>query len=177
MSRRMKSESSPLDAPSWIFVFTGVKLCTGHVGAYATRVKTIPDAAYPTSAHAMPFPGKMRGRRAADFLDEVQHQDGIRRAVGIAAMNSLTAFCWDRKPDPAVDPETDVDAFDAARIAPDQLVVVVGTFVPFLRELSGGATHIWSWNRTRQSLKPTSCHSIAMSLKRWLSCCRRMSYG
>lgn len=92
-------------------------------------------------------------------------------------LNSLTAFCWDRKPDPAVDPETDVDAFDAARIAPDQLVVVVGTFVPFLRELSGGATHIWSWNRTRQSLKPTSCHSIAMPLKRWLSCCRRMSYG
>lgn len=77
----------------------------------------------------------MRGCRAADFLDEVQHQDGIRRAVGIAAMNALAAFCWDRKPHPAVDLETDVDAFDAARIAPDQMVVVVGAFVPFLREL------------------------------------------
>ena len=116
--------------------FTGVKLSTGHVGACATPVKTIPDAVCcPTSAHAMPFPGKMRGRRAADFLDEVQHQDGIRRAVGIAAMNALAAFCWDRKPHPAVDLETDVDAFDAARIAPDQMVVVVGAFVPFLREL------------------------------------------
>jgi uncharacterized protein len=116
--------------------FTGVKLSTGHVGACATPVKTIPDAVCcPTSAHAMPFPGKMRGRRAADFLDEVQHQDGIRRAVGIAAMNALAAFCWDRKPHPAVDLETDVDAFDAAKIAPDQMVVVVGAFVPFLREL------------------------------------------
>jgi len=39
----------------------------------------------------MPFPSKMRGRRAADFLDEVQHPDGIRRAVGIAAMNMSSA--------------------------------------------------------------------------------------
>jgi uncharacterized protein (DUF4213/DUF364 family) len=116
--------------------FTGVKLSTGHVGACATPVKSIPDAVCcPTSAHAMPFSGKMRGRRAADFLDEVQQQDGIRRAIGIAAMNALAAFCWDRKPHPAVDLETDVDAFDAARIAPDQMVVVVGAFVPFLREL------------------------------------------
>ena len=58
-----------------------------------------------------------------------------RRAVGIAAMNALAAFCWDRRPHPAVDLETDVDAFDAAAIAPDQMVVVVGAFVPFLREL------------------------------------------
>jgi len=116
--------------------FTGIKLSTGHVGACATPVKTIPDAVCcPTSAYAMPFPGKMRGRRAADFLDEVHHQDGIRRAVGVAAMNALAAFCWDCKPHPAVDLETDVDAFDAARIAPDQMVVVVGAFVPFLREL------------------------------------------
>lgn len=116
--------------------FTGVKLSTGHVGACATPVKTIPDAVCcPTSAHAMPFPGKMRGRRAADFLDEVHQHDGIRRAVGIAAMNALAAFCWDRKPHPAVDLETEVDAFDAARIASNQMVVVVGAFVPFLREL------------------------------------------
>ena len=48
--------------------FTGVKLSTGHVGACATPIKAIPDAVCcPSSAHAMPFPGKMRGRRAADF--------------------------------------------------------------------------------------------------------------
>src|SRR6516165_4955909 len=65
--------------------FTGVKLSTGHVGACATPVKAIPDAVCcPSSVHAMPFPGKMRGRRAAGFLDEVRQQDGIRRAVGIA---------------------------------------------------------------------------------------------
>jgi hypothetical protein len=62
----------------------------------------------------MPFPGKMRGRRAADFLDEVRQQDGIRRAVGIATMNALAALCWERRPHPDVELEIGVDAFDAA---------------------------------------------------------------
>lgn len=116
--------------------FTGVKLSTGHVGTCATPVKTIPDAVCcPSSAHAMPFPGKMRGRRAAGFLDEVQQNDGIRRAVGIATMNALATLCWDRRPHPDVEMEIGVDAFDAACIRPGQTVVVVGAFVPFLREL------------------------------------------
>jgi uncharacterized protein (DUF4213/DUF364 family) len=116
--------------------FTGVKLSTGHVGACATPIKTIPDAVCcPSSAHAMPFPGKMRGRRAADFLDEVQQQDGIRRVVGIATMNALAALCWDKRPHPEVELEIGVDAFDAADIRPCQTVVVVGAFAPFLREL------------------------------------------
>ena len=116
--------------------FTGVKLSTGHVGACATPIKAIPDAVCcPSSAHAMPFPGKMRGCLVAGFLDEVQQQDGIRRAVGIASMNALAALCWDRRPHPDVDMEIGVDAFDAAGIRPGQRVVVVGAFVPFLREL------------------------------------------
>lgn len=116
--------------------FTGVKLASGHVGACATPVKTIPEAVCcPSSVHAMPFPGKMRGRHAADFLDEVHEPDGIRRAVGVAAMNALAAFCWDRRPHPAVALESGIDAFDAANIVPGQKVVVVGAFVPFLREL------------------------------------------
>jgi uncharacterized protein (DUF4213/DUF364 family) len=116
--------------------FTGVKLSTGHAGACATPIKTIPDAVCcPTSVHAMPFPGKLRDCLAASFLDEVQHRDGIRRAVGVAAMNALAALCWDIRPHPDVDIEIGVDAFDAANICHGQLVVVVGAFVPFLREL------------------------------------------
>jgi uncharacterized protein (DUF4213/DUF364 family) len=116
--------------------FTGVKLSTGHVGACATPIKAIPDAVCcPSSAHAMPFPGKMRGRRAADFLDEVRQQDGIRRAVGIATMNALAALCWEQRPHPDIDLEVGIDAFDAAGIRPGQIVVVVGAFVPFLRAL------------------------------------------
>jgi uncharacterized protein (DUF4213/DUF364 family) len=116
--------------------FTAVKLSTGHVGACATPIKAIPDAVCcPSSAHAMLFPGKMRGRPAADFLDEVRQRDGIRRAVGVATMNALGSLCWERRPHPDVDLEFGVDAFDTAGLRPGQMVVVVGAFVPFLRKL------------------------------------------
>jgi len=56
-------------------------------------------------------------------------------ARSVATMNALAALCWDRRPHPDVDMEIGVDAFDAAGIRPGQTVVVVGAFVPFLREL------------------------------------------
>src|ERR1700737_2510642 len=69
--------------------FTGVKLNTGVAGACATPLRSIPEAVCcPSSAMAMPFPGKLRGRRA-DLAREALSGYGIRRAVGIAAVNAL----------------------------------------------------------------------------------------
>lgn len=116
--------------------FTGVKLTSGHVGTCATPAKSIPEAVCcPSSALAMPFPGKMRGRPALDLVKETSSDHPIRRAVGIAALNALAAQCHALRPDPRVIAEIGVDAFDAANIRDGELTVVVGAFVPFLREL------------------------------------------
>lgn len=116
--------------------FTGVKLSTGHAGACATPIKTIPEAVCcPSSAMAMPFPGKLRGRPARDLLREVFSDHGIRRAVGIATLNALAERCWEVRPHPLVELRPGVDAFDANEFQPDDLTVVVGAFVPFLKEL------------------------------------------
>jgi uncharacterized protein len=116
--------------------FTGIKLDNGIAGACATPIKTIPEAVCcPSSAMAMPFPGKLRGRPALDLAAEASGENGIRRAVGIAAMNALADTCWRRRPHPETELRVDIDAFDATEIRPDDNVVVVGAFVPFLREL------------------------------------------
>ncbi len=116
--------------------FTGVKLSNGIAGACATPIKTIPEAVCcPTSAMAMPFPGKLRGRPAFDLAKEVFGDHGIRRAVGIAAMNALADTCWRRRPYPETELRLGIDAFDATEMRPGDKVVVVGAFVPFLREL------------------------------------------
>jgi len=116
--------------------FTGVKLGNGFAGACATPVKTIPEAVCcPSSAMAMPFPGRLRGRRAVDVLKETGAASGIRRAVGVAVMNALADLCWDRRPLPDLELCRGVDAFDATEIRPSDRVVVVGAFVPFLRAL------------------------------------------
>jgi len=51
--------------------FTGVKLSDGSAGSCATPIKTIPEAVCcPSSAMAMPFPGKLAGRRAIDLAQK-----------------------------------------------------------------------------------------------------------
>jgi uncharacterized protein (DUF4213/DUF364 family) len=116
--------------------FTGVKLSNGTTGASATPIKSIPEAVCcPSSAMAMPFPGKLAGRRAADLAREALSGHGIRRAVGIAAVNALADCCWQRRPHPDVELQRGVDAFDATDIRHGDNVVVVGAFVPFLKEL------------------------------------------
>ena len=116
--------------------FTGVKLSNGIAGACATPIKTIPEAVCcPSSAMAMPFPGKIRGRNAADLACEALSDHGIRRAVGIATLNALADCCWQRRPRPDVELRAGVDAFDATEIRKGDRVVVVGAFVPFLKEL------------------------------------------
>ena len=116
--------------------FTGVQLSTGHTGSCATPIKTIPEAVCcPSSAMAMPFPGKLRGRPARDALREVYSGHGIRRAVGIATLNALAGYCWELRPHPLFELRRGVDAFDANEIGPGDRTVVVGAFVPFLKEL------------------------------------------
>src|SRR5882757_5690349 len=116
--------------------FTGVELSNGIAGACATPIQTIPEAVCcPTSAMAMPFPGKLRGRPALDLAKEALGDHGIRRAVGIATMNALADTCWRRRPHPETELRLGIDAFDATEIRPGEKVVVVGAFVPFLREL------------------------------------------
>jgi len=116
--------------------FTGVKLNNGIAGACATPIKTIPEAVCcPSSAMAMPFPGKLKGRPAFDFAREALGDSGIRRAAGIAAMNALADTCWRRRPHPETELRLGIDAFDATEIRRGDKVVVVGAFVPFLREL------------------------------------------
>jgi uncharacterized protein len=69
--------------------FTGVKLNSGVAAACATPLRSIPEAVCcPSSAMAMPFPGKLRGRPARDLLRETEAASGIRHAVGIATMNA-----------------------------------------------------------------------------------------
>lgn len=116
--------------------FTGVKLSNGAAGACATPIKTIPEAVCcPSSAMAMPFPGKIRGRKASELAHEALSGHGIRRAVGIATVNALADCCWDRRPHPDIGLRGAVDAFDATEIRSGDRVVVVGAFVPFLKEL------------------------------------------
>ncbi len=135
--------------------FTGVKLDTGVAGACATPLRSIPEAVCcPSSAMAMPFPGKLRGRLARELLKETEAASGIRRAVGVATMNALAAMCWERRATPDVELLSGVDAYDAANIQPGEHAVVVGAFVPFLKSLKRAGQKFTVLEMDPATLKP-----------------------
>jgi uncharacterized protein len=135
--------------------FTGVKLDAGVAGTCATPLKSIPEAVCcPSSAMAMPFPGKLRGRNALDLAREALSGQGIRRAVGIAALNALAELCWRRRPHPEITLTSGIDAFDATPILPADKVVVVGAFVPFLKALKKRGQDFLVLEQDPATLKP-----------------------
>src|SRR5437763_312010 len=116
--------------------YTGVKLTAGTAGTCATPREAIPgDVCCPVSARAVPFPGALRGRPAAEIMRHALSADGLRRAVGIACLNALAELCWRRRPNPDVELLPGAEAFDASTCRADDRDAVVGAFVPFLKEL------------------------------------------
>ena len=135
--------------------FTGVKLNTGATGACATPLRSIPEAVCcPSSAMAMPFPGKLRGRPVRDLVRETEAASGIRRAVGVATMNALADMCWEWHAPRGVELRIGVDAYDAARIRPEENVAVVGAFVPFLKSLKRARQQFTVLEMDPATLKP-----------------------
>jgi len=116
--------------------FTGVKLDTGEGGLCFTPVKSIPEAVCcPSSAQFMPASGKLEGRKATRFLNDMFSGGPLKKAVAIAVMNALSSICWKRQ-----NPETyririGVDPIDEMVIPDDGFVVVVGALVTALKKL------------------------------------------
>ncbi|MCL2716919.1 MAG: DUF364 domain-containing protein [Alphaproteobacteria bacterium] len=132
-----------------------VKLSTGHAGACATPIKEMPEAVCcPSSAMAMPFPGKLRGRLAADVVEEAITGSGLRRGCGIATIKALADVVNTGRAAQGFETLEGVDAFNAAEVGSEETVVVVGAFVPFLRELRKiGARH-FVLEKDPSTLKP-----------------------
>ena len=119
--------------------FTGVKLAGGPGGAVAGACATPREAApgdigCPVGAHGAPF-RRIAGRPAAEIMRDAPAEEGLSRAVGIAALNALAELCWRRRPAPGVALLPGADAFAATELRDGERVVLVGAFIPFLKEL------------------------------------------
>lgn len=119
--------------------FTGVKLTAGPgmavAGTCATPRDAIPgDICCPVTARAAGY-RRLAGRPAAELMHDALAPDGLRRAVGIATLNALAELAWRRRPGPGTELLPGIDAFDATEFYDGDRVVLVGAFIPFLKEL------------------------------------------
>jgi len=116
--------------------FSGVKLSTGHGGLCFTPVKEIPEAVCcPSSAKAMPLSGKLSGRSVKSYLDDLSHENILRKTLAIATLNALSACYWEGNKNLEYKIEIDVDSFDVMEVPKDKKSVVIGALVPMLKKL------------------------------------------
>ncbi len=129
-------ESLAIDRAVMGIFFTGVLLNNGAGGLCATPIKSVPEAVCcPSSAKAMPTPGKIAGRPVAEVLGDLYRTQDLRRALAIATLNALAETLWMRDGPPAGANLRTGDAFDALEILPGHRVALVGAFAPYMREL------------------------------------------
>ena len=121
--------------------FTGVKLSNGEGGICFTPIKEIPQAVCcPSSAKEMPLSGKIAGRKAEYFIEGIEDvfKGGIlKKALGIAVLNALSATCWNRK-DYNKDYKIIYDADpvnEEMLISQHKTVAVVGALIPYIKML------------------------------------------
>ncbi|HNQ05508.1 MAG TPA: DUF364 domain-containing protein [Thiobacillaceae bacterium] len=115
--------------------FVGVKLSNDVAGMCATPLKAVPQAVCcPSSAQAMPAPGKVRGRPVRQALEDLYRGGPLRRALAIATLNALVETVWRKLGSPDGILAREGDALAALRVDPHHHVVLVGAFPPYMRE-------------------------------------------
>jgi uncharacterized protein (DUF4213/DUF364 family) len=134
--------------------FTGVKLDTGAAGTCATARDAVPgDVCCPVTARAAGYQS-LAGRPAAELMRDALSENGLRRAVGIATLNALCDLCWRRRPAPGVELLPGADAFEATPLREGDRIVLVGAFIPFLKELKRRRLPFLVLERNPAALKP-----------------------
>jgi len=135
--------------------FTGVKLSNGHGGVCYTPIKTIPEAVCcPSSARAMPAPGRLRGRNAVEVAEEALSGSSLQRAVGIAVINALSNDYLAQGQSPGYVVKSGADPLDELTLPEDAYVVVVGALAPYLKMLKTRGKPFCVLEQDPATLKP-----------------------
>lgn len=136
--------------------FSGVRLSSGEGGLCATPVKEIPEAVCcPSSAKAMPLSGKLRGRSVITYLEDIFSDNILKKTLGIAVLNALSASCWRECPPTEYEIVTGVDAFNEIEIPSfGKRTVVVGALAPILKKLRAAEANFTVLEMDARTLKP-----------------------
>jgi uncharacterized protein (DUF4213/DUF364 family) len=134
--------------------FTGIKLSTGAGGLCFTPVKEVPEAVCcPSSAGRIRDPRKIQGTGVLSLLDDLDSREPLRRAMGIAALNALSAEYWSRNVPDDYEIIRNTDAQDLIEMKPDQKVAVIGALVPVMQKLKRRGGTWWVVEQDPRTLR------------------------
>jgi uncharacterized protein (DUF4213/DUF364 family) len=134
--------------------YTAVKLSCGRVGVAFTPRGLQDTVCCPRSAAEAPAAGRMAGQEAWTLAQYALSSIPLRRAVGVAVLNALSAHAMARHGVPGGQLHADLDALDAAGVRADDRVAMVGAFIPFIKTLKTRVKALWIIDKHREALKP-----------------------
>ena len=133
--------------------YTVAQLSSGHVGVAFTPRDLSDTVCCPRSAAAAPRSGRLAGEAAWDLVQYSLSRVPLRRAVGVAVLNALSALALEQNGVPGGRLLPGVDALEAAEVGADDRVAMVGAFAPFVRTLKGNVADVWVVDKHPGALK------------------------
>jgi len=134
--------------------YTAARLSTGHVGVAFTPRDVSDTVCCPRTAAAAPPAGRVAGQDAWALSRYALTDVPLRRAVGVAVLNALSALAIERHGIPGGRLLPGVDALAAAAVCAEDRVLMIGGFVPFIRALKGRVADLWIVDKHPEALKP-----------------------
>ena len=134
--------------------YTAALLSSGHTGVAFTPRDLSDTVCCPRSAAAAPPSGSLAGQDAWGLADYALSAVPLRRAVGVAVLNALSALAMDRHGVPGGKLLPGMDALAAAQVTAEDDVAMVGGFIPFIKALKGQVANLWVVDKHPEALKP-----------------------
>lgn len=115
--------------------YTAVRLSSNHVGVAFTPRDLSDTVCCPRSAKELPEAGQLSGRDAWELSRQATSPFRLRRAVGVATLNALSACLMAERDIPGGEIRRKADALDVVKIEAQDKIVLVGAFIPFIQKL------------------------------------------
>ncbi|MDO8722378.1 MAG: DUF364 domain-containing protein [Syntrophales bacterium] len=138
--------------------YTAAKLSTGDAGVAFTPRDLEDTVCCPHSAAKMPASGKLKGKKALELMKLATSDISLKRSVGIAVLNALSALKMKEEEVKEGRIKKDADALDVVEIKEGDKVAMVGAFVPFIKKLKGRSGELYVIDKHPQALKAEERH-------------------
>ncbi|CAA7603265.1 Putative heavy-metal chelation domain protein [Acididesulfobacillus acetoxydans] len=86
----------------------------------------------------MPLSGQLKGKKVLDFIEEMFMGKVLKKALGIAVLNALSATCWQLRPPLDYVIKNGVDAFETLTLPEEGYTVIVGALTPIIKRVKKG---------------------------------------
>ncbi len=134
--------------------YTGAQISSGHAGVAFTPRGLSDTVCCPSTAASAPPAGRMLARRAWELAGFAIAESPLRRAIGVATLNALSALAFERYGVPGGSAMAGRDALEAAGVFSDDRVTMVGAFAPFIKALKGKVAALHIIDSHPNALKP-----------------------